>query len=392
MTKHDISQRVIVVGGGFGGVKAALELAKRGSKHITLISDEKYFLHHATLYATATGKSMAESVIPLQAIFAPYPMVSIVRDTALSLDPERKILIGKKAQYQYDKLVLALGSVTTYFNIKGMEKHAFGIKTLDDIKQFQKHIHNEVVDKKLDKELFVIGAGPTGVELAGALNEYVQSLIQTYRLKQARSKVTLVEAAPHILPKMSKWAAEAVKKRLKRVGIRTLEGRKVAALADDTITIDKKQYSTSTAIWTSGVTNNPFFTKHPNLFHMAINGRVNVNPHLEALPNVYVIGDNNTVKYSGTAWPALHQATFVAKQITRLQQGKSQQAFRPRSAPTGLPVGEGWGYVEWHGLYVAGRAGYLLRRYMELYGYCQLVPLATALPIWRAHYLANVEA
>ncbi len=381
---------VVVVGGGFGGVKAALELSKRNINKITLISDESYFLHHATLYATATGRNVAESVIPLHTIFAHHPRVEIVKDRVTSLDPERRLISSKKKSYHYDKLVLALGSVTTYFGIDGMQQHAYGIKSLDEVKKFQAHIHDEVVEKKLDKEFFVIGAGPTGVELAGALNTYIRSLIETYRLKNAHSKVTLVEAAPQIVPRMSKTAAKKITNELKKQKINVQVGKKVQALDDDTITIDGKTFPTTTAVWTSGVANNEFFHNNAEHFQLAPNGRVNVNPFLEALPNVYVVGDNATVPFSGMAWPAMKQATHAAKNITRSLTKRPQAKFRARSVPSGLPVTENWGYVEWHGVYVAGRTGALVRRWMELYGYCQLVPYRVALPVWRAHNLAEI--
>jgi NADH dehydrogenase len=381
---------VVVVGGGFGGVKAALELSKKQIGKITLISDESYFLHHATLYATATGKNVAESVIPLAQLFANHPNVEIVKDKVTTFDPQRRLITGTKT-YHYDKLVLALGSVTTYFGIQGMADHAFGIKSLDQVKHFQQHIHDELVHKKLDKQFFVIGAGPTGVEMAGALNGYLRELITMYRLKQTASKVTLVELAPRVVPTLSTTASRKITAQLKKQGISVLTGHAVSGLQDDSITIGKKSYPTSTAIWTSGVANNPFFAHNADSFHIAGNGRVDVNEYLEALPNVYVIGDNNTVKHGGTAWPTLDQASHVAKNITRLATRRPQLKFRSRSAPAGIPVGSSWGYVEWRGVYISGRTGAYIRRLMELYGYCQLMSFQQALPVWRAHDLSNVD-
>lgn len=381
----------VIVGGGFAGVKTALELSKRQIGKITLISDHPYFLHHATLYATATGRNHSESVLPLNVLFANHPNVKLVEDKITSFDPDRKLVSSAKHDYHYDKLVLALGSVTTFFGIKGMAEHAFGIKTLGEVKAFQEHIHDEVVHKKLDKEYFVIGAGPTGTELAGALNQYVQDLKSLYRLPGSRARVTLVEAAPQIVPRMSKTAAKKISTELKRQGIRVLTNHKVEALKKDSIVIEGEARSTSTAVWTSGVANNPFFAANAHHFQLAPNGRVIVDPFLEALPNVYVIGDNNTVKYSGMAWPALAQGTHVAKNITRLATSRHQKRFHPRSVPTGLPIGDRWGYVEWHGVYVAGRTGAWMRRMMELYGYCQLAPFKTAVRVWRAHDLTEID-
>ena len=381
---------VVVVGGGFGGVKTALELSKKQIGKVTLISDESYFLHHATLYATATGKNIAESVIPLQTIFANHPNVELIQDKITSFDPKRHLVTGKK-DYHYDKLVLALGSVTTYFGIKGLKQHAYGIKNLDQIKEFQEHIHHELINKKFDRDYFVIGAGSTGVEIAAALNDYLKHLKTLHRLKQTNSQVTLVEAAPRILPHHSKTASTKVSQQLKKQGVKILTNHKVSELENDRLIVGDHAYETTTAIWTSGVANNPFFHNNAEYFHLAEDGRVNVNPYLEALEDVYVIGDNNTVKYSGTAWPTLKQAKHVTKNITRLATHRSQLHFRPTSAPLGIPLGPKWGYSEWLGIYVAGKTGAFTRRLMELYGYTQLLPMKQALPVWRAHELGAVE-
>lgn len=383
---------IVIVGSGFGGIKAAIELSKRHVGRITLISDEEYFLHHATLYATATGKSMAESVVPLKHVFANYPNVKVVHDKIISIDPSLRLLIGGKKQYHYDKVVLSLGSVTTYFGIKGMAEHCFGIKSLEDIKKFQNHIHEAVVEDKLDKEYVIVGAGPTGVELAGALCQYLHSIVKLHHLKHSKARVTLVEAAPRILPRMSPTSSKVVSKRLKSMGIRVMVNHKVEALDDDYILVDGKKIDTTTAVWTSGVANSPFFRDNADLFDLAPNGRVNVNQHLEALPDVYVIGDNNTVKYSGTAWSAMGQATFVAKHLSRLATKRPTQAFRPRSYASGVPVGDGWGYVEWMGIYAAGKIGAALRRHMELAGYRQLMPRKMAKELWRAHNIPEIDA
>lgn len=382
---------IVVVGGGFGGVKTALELSKRQIGKITLISDQSYFLHHATLYATATGRSTEESVIPLNVIFAAHPNVEIIEDHIKGFDPHRKLVTGKKKDYHYDKLVLSLGAVTSFFGVKGVEENAYSINSLQGVYKFHDHILDEVVHQKLDKEYFIIGGGLTGVEIASALTLYLKDLKDVYRLKNARPKVVLVEAQPRVLPHISKTASEKVHARLRRLGIKVLLNQKVSSLKGNAISIDGKTYSTTTAIWTSGLMVNPFYKDNKGYFDIAKDGRVNVNPYLEALDDVYVIGDNSTVHDHGTAWHALKQAKHVAKNITRVATKRPQRAYRPTVAPVGLPVGEGWGYIEWFGLYVSGHTGSFIRRYMELYNYRQLLPLREALPIWRAHDIRDVD-
>lgn len=383
----------VIVGGGFAGVKAALELSKRHLGKITLISDEAHFLHHATLYATATGRNMAESVVPLNELFANHKNVTVVRDTLTSIDPVRKLAVGTQKNYEYDTLVLALGSVTSFFGIDGVAKNAFGIKTLEEVKKFNKHIRDEIIaDRHLDKNYFIIGAGATGIELAGALHEYLEHLSVVHQVTRAKINITIVEAAPRILPRLSTTASRVVGKRLKAIGIKVLVNHTVEALGRDVITIDGKKVPTETAVWTSGVANNPFFAKHTDYFKLAPNGRVEVNQYLEAYRDIYVLGDNNIVKYSGMAWPALNQATFVADHLARKKSGRPLVAFRPSAPPSGIPVGEGWAYVEWHGVYAAGLTGHFIRRRMELRGYKQLLPYKSAVAAWRAHDIPEIDA
>lgn len=383
----------VIVGGGFAGVKAALEISKRNIGKVTLISDEDHFLHHATLYATATGRNMAESVVPLNEIFAGNINVTVVQDRIKSLDIDRKVAVGDAGSYEYDKLIIGIGSVTTFFGINGVAKNAFGIKTLDEVKEFNTHIKSEVIkNRRLDKNYVIIGAGATGIELAGALHEYLEHLSTVHQVHRPNIKITIVEAAPRILPRLSPTASKVVGKRLKDMGIKVLANHKVEALNEEYITIDGKRVPTETAIWTSGVANNPFFSEHPDLFRLAPNGRVEVNQYLEANRDIFVLGDNNTVKYSGMAWPALNQATFVAKHLARLKKKQPTPAFKPTQPPSGIPVGSQWAYVEWKGIYAAGLTGHLIRRQMELHGYKQLLPKAAAVAAWRAHDIPEIDA
>lgn len=382
--------RVVIVGGGFGGVKAALELSKRQIGKITLISNETHLLHHATMYATATGRSFSESVIPLELIFAGHPNVEVMQDHITALDPQRRLISGDNGDYYYDKLILSLGSITNYSSIKGLKAHAFGIKTLDDIQEFQEHIHEDVVERNLDKEFFVIGAGQTGVELSGALQGYLEDLKELYRLKNTASKVVLVEARSRILPRLSKTASKLVEARLRKQGVKLLKNREVDALTGTAITIDDKTYETTTALWTSGLVNNPFYAEHAEYFHLTPDGYVIVSPYLEAFDDVYVIGENNSLKHSQVTLSSIQQAKHVAKNITRTVTKRPQAAFRPHTLPVGVPVNDTWAYVEWYGLYVAGRAGAFFRRLIDLYAYKQILPTATALSLWRAHDIRRV--
>lgn len=377
----------VIVGGGFAGVKAALELSKRSLGRITLISDEDYFLYHATLYATATGRDKDESVIPLENIFENHRNVKVVKDRIKAIDADRRMVVGRTKSYSYNKLIMAVGVETTYFNINGLKQHSFGIKTLNEIKEFNRHLHNDLTDSgRLDTNYFVIGAGPTGVELAAALADYLRIIGQSHQVKRVNPKVTLVEASDRILPRLSKTASKKVQKQLEKMGVRVMTNAPVQDLDDDSIQIKGREYKTRTAIWTSGVTNHPIYKKHADIFEIAPNGRVIVNEYLEAAKNIYVLGDNANTPYTGVAPTALADGRYIAKHLARVYTKRPLVPRRFIKLPVAIPVGEQWSYVEWFGIYATGRLGAFLRRLIELKGYLMLLPLSKALAAWRSHY------
>jgi NADH dehydrogenase len=160
-------QKVVIVGGGFGGVKAALELCDDNRFSVTLISSRKDFQYYPTLYHTVTGGLTAQSVIPLETIFADKP-VRVVIDTATTLDKRAKTLTTESGvSYPYDNIILALGSVTNYFGIQGLQEYSYGMKSIEDIARLKDHIHGQLLaEHKPDLHYVIIGGGPTGIELA----------------------------------------------------------------------------------------------------------------------------------------------------------------------------------------------------------------------------------
>ena len=377
----------VVVGGGFAGVKAALELAKKKLGRVTLISDETFFLHHATLYATATGRATAESVVTLAHIFADYKNLKLVHDSMISVDPDRKMVVGKKKSYEYDSLVIAIGAVTTHFNIHGMNTHSFGVKTLSEVREFNRHLHEELIaDKHLDKHYVIIGAGPTGVELAGMLQTYLGEIAKAHHIKRAKVNILLVEAADRVLPRLSKTASKKVQRHLEKIGVKVLTGHKVEALGKDFITVGGRKVATETAVWTSGVANHEFFSRHPEYFQLSTNGRVEVNQYLEAYRDIYVLGDNADTRHTGLARTALEDGRFIARHLARKATNQPLSTRRSFTPPSGIPVGDDWAYVEWLGVYVTGRIGSWFRRMMELSGYKSLLSHDKALTAWKAHY------
>ncbi len=378
---------ITIVGGGFGGIKAALELARDRRNHITLISNKPDFQYYPALYSAATGHSHLESWVPLGTIFAGKKNITVQLDTITNINSTSKKLTGASgAIYTYERCILALGVVTTFFGIEGLDVYAYGIKSEDEVMRLKRHLYEDIAVKHtMDKHYVVIGAGPTGVELAAALGSYISRLCEHYGVKQSGApKVDLLEGAPRILPKMSETTSRIVLRRLKKLGVNVRTGQALESATADQIMVGGKPISSRTVIWTAGVTNHPFYKEHADTFSLLPNGRVKVDDFMVAAPDVYVIGDNAGTPFSGLAQTALHDALFVANNIWREQNGKQPKKYKAVKPPVVIPVGEDWAILEWRGIRVSGWLGTLLRRAADFIGYNDMLPLGQALGVWHA--------
>lgn len=374
--------QIIVVGGGFGGVKTALELSKNKKNHVTLISDKPDFQYYPALYSTATGGSHLQSWVPLGEIFADHDNVTIIIDSITSIDKaSRTIKTVSGATHEYKTLVLALGSVTTYFGIEGLDHFAYGIKSHDEIMRLKQHLLRSFsTANTADTHFLIIGAGPTGVELASSLGAYLKHLKKKAGHTQPRASISIIEAAPRVLPRMSEKASAKVQAQLKKLGVHVELNKKVEAETADSLIVSGRPIKSHTVIWTSGVANNPFFKANESQFKLAPNGRVLVDKHLRVDPHVYVIGDNALTPFGGLAQTALHDALYVSKQIL----GKSNKQYTAKQPPVVVPIGNDWAIFEYKWIRFGGRLGSLIRQAADFTGYHDILPFGQALGVWRA--------
>jgi NADH dehydrogenase len=145
-----------------------------------------------------------------------------------------------------------------------------------------------------------------------------------------------------------------------------------------------KPISSRTVIWTAGVMNHPFYKENAAHFNLLPNGRVKVDEFMEAIPEVYVIGDNAGTPFTGLAQTALHDALFIAENFYREQNGKPPKKYKAVMPPVVVPVGDNWAILDWRGLRVGGLLGSLLRRAADFIGYNDMLPLGQALGVWHA--------
>lgn len=379
--------KVVIVGGGFGGVKTALELLDENSIDITLVSDSKDFHYHPALYHAATGGYHAQSLIPLSDIFQTKPL-HLIYAQAEKIDRENKKIITDSGQHiSYDKLVLALGSITNYFHIKGLARYSYGIKSFEEASELKEHLHEQlIVNREPDINYVVVGAGPSGVELAGALPVYIKHLMKKHKIKHSALHIDLVEAAARVLPSMPKDFSKAVARRLRHLGIKLYLNKKVEGETADSLIIDGRPLTSRTVVWTAGVQNNSFFGE--NDFNLNEKGKVVVNEYLEAETDVLVLGDNAATIYSGMAQTAIHDGVFAANNIKRAQTGRQLRSYKPKRPVYVISAGRHWAAVLWGKIRIYGPVGWMLRRAADFIAYRDVETWWKASRQWRA---GNIE-
>lgn len=374
--------KIVIVGGGFGGIRAALDLAGYEPFKVTLISDISYFEYHAALYRSATGRSPLEVAVPLSDFFHGAKNIEVVEDKVTEFDVAGKTVKGESGStWQYDSLILAAGSVTNYFGIKGLETYSYGVKSINQVLELKRHLHDSLVAGHEEQNYVVVGAGATGVELAGELSAYLKRIRRLHRLGQNYT-IHLIEAADKILPQLSRRFTGPLERRLKKLDVKLQLGTPILAETYEGIQLPGQTISSHTVIWTAGMTTNPLLAYNDQL-KFTERHKVKVSKFLNGAESVYVIGDSADTKYSGMAQTALHDAKFVTANLKRQLAGKSPKAYKPARPVYAIPVGPHWSGVTWRKVRLYGYAGWVLRRLADLRLYLKFLPPAKALTVWR---------
>ena len=376
------SLKVVIVGGGFAGVKTALILSHYDQVSVTLISAADNFSYFPQLYHSATGGIMAESAIPLDELLG-GTSVELVKDTITTFAPDKHLVTGSSKSYSYDRLVLAMGAVTNYFGIQGLDEFSYDIKSPAGADRFKRHLHKQLIeDKKTDTNYVIVGGGPTGVELSAALGDYLHRITKLHGMKKPKYHIDLVEAAPRILPRSPENMSVRVTKRLEALGVTVMAGATVKAETADQLQLAGESLRTKTVVWTAGVSNNPFFKANAEHFTLEKNGKVHVDDHLFGAKDVYVVGDNAFTQYSGMAQTALHDAVYVSVDILAHVGGKAHGPYKAAKPISVIPVGAHYSAAEWGPVTFYGYPGYILRRLADLVGYLDIESVPRAIKLW----------
>jgi NADH dehydrogenase len=384
MARIKTKQQVVIIGGGFGGVKAAMELANKPGFEVTLISDTTNFEYHGALYRTATGRSPMEVVVPLREIFERAKNVSVVLDRITKLNPKAKSVKSESGTiYPYDTLILALGNVINYFGLEGMEEKAFCVNTIKHTIALR---HELITQFKSGKQvsITVIGGGPSGVEMAGELDNFARKVTTKYRKKYIQPKVTLIEGADRLLSVFDPVLSAKVYKRLYKLGVDIRLSTKVNSCEVGKVCLDSGDIESDVIIWTAGTKLPDFYTYNGNFFTLE-RGRIAVDGYLRAKGQrgIFILGDNAATQFSGMAQTALYDAVFVVQNLLAVRKKAKAKVYKPKRPVYIVPVGASWAAYQSDKHQISGYRGWLYRRQADLAILKNFTPYKQALKRWR---------
>jgi len=336
--------RVVVIGGGFAGLWAVRQL-ERAPVSITLIDRHNHHLFQPLLYQVATAGLAAPSIAaPLRHILRNQRNVTVQMGEVLGIDTTKRQVALADRQIPYDYLLVASGATHAYFGHDQWEQFAPGLKTLDDAFLIRRRMLSafEQAETATSTALrdacltfAVIGAGPTGVELAGTLAEIARhTLARDFRKIDTRNtRILLIEAGPRVLSAFTETLSAKARKQLERLGVDVHTGKPVTEIGADFLEFDGRRIAARTILWAAGVAASPLGKQLGADLDRA--GRVRVQPDLSlaAHPEVFVAGDLASIEQDGKPVPGVAPAakqmgTRVAKNILARIGGGKTTPFR----------------------------------------------------------------
>ena len=379
--------KVVVVGGGFGGVKTALNLMNKPGFSVQLISDNTHFQYHGALYRSAVGYSPMEVVIPLKEIFEKAKNVELVLDSAAVIRTDKNCIASSTGEiYRYDKAVFALGNTVNYYNIPGLEEHTVTMHDIPSTIRLRKKLI-EIFKRPHKKpvRIAVIGAGASGVELAGEIPSFAQLITKKYGVPMPPLKIVLIDAAKRVLPMLSEKASEKTQRRLQEIGVEIHLNIGVNSCQDGTLCMTAGNLQADLIVWTAGSKPVDFFKNNSDAFALGRGGRVVVNDYMQVAPydNVYVIGDNADTPYSGMAQTALHDAKYITHNFLRDQTGEEPAHYYAHRPLYVVTAGPQWAITQKGSSVRSGRQGWRTRRQADLSIFKNFQPYEQAIKTWR---------
>ena len=348
-------KQVVIVGAGFGGLACAKKLRKSRSCRVTLIDSNPYQLFSPLLYQVATA-SLPEDDIAFP-IRTAYREVQFVRGEVSNIDTTAKTLAMSNGKtISYDDLILAVGSEGATYGIPGVSENTFQMKSVHDARDIRRSLlrtYEDVEDGLLPLErlnVVIVGGGPTGVELAGAVSELQREIQREFEHIAPKATVTLLEAGPRLLPSFHPNSSKYTQKKLTQMGVQVLVDAAVTEATSRSLRLkDGKEIIAGTKIWAAGVVAPPHWKF---LGETDRGNRIKVNANLQLSDSIWVIGDaasypdSNGRQLPMIAPVAIQQGKHVARQIRRRESSRQLEVFKYRDKGQMATIGRRKAVVE----------------------------------------------
>ena len=382
---------IVIIGGGFGGLWAAKSL-KKAPVRVTVIDRRNFHLFQPLLYQVATGGlSPGHIASPLRGVLGRQKNTDVILGEVTDIKPDKNTVILKDRSIEYDSLIVAAGSTNHFFGHDEWKKYACGLKGIEDALTIRGRIYAafEKAENETDPDnrkrlltFVIVGGGPTGVELSGAVGEIANITLKgDFRtIDPSHAKIILIEGGDRILPTYPEKLSNAAEKSLNRLGVEVIKGAIVSDIDSTGVTYKKDgdlvRVESKTVTWAAGVKpsnlGKTLFVDSPELLDKS--GKIIVEPDLsvKGYPNIFIIGDLANFSHQtgeplpGVAPVALSQGRYIARAIIERLQGKNPKPYHYFNKGNLAVIGRAAAVADFGWLRVSGYPAWLLWLFVHL--------------------------
>ncbi|MCP5506107.1 MAG: NAD(P)/FAD-dependent oxidoreductase [Chlamydiales bacterium] len=404
-----IYTRVVIIGGGFGGINCAQTL-KKANLDILLIDKKNHHLFQPLLYQVASAAlSPADIATPLREIFATQINTTVLMGTVETIDKKNKeIILVNGDHVPYDYLVIATGARHSYFGNDQWEPLAPGLKTITDALKIRERIlisfeKAERMDSIHEAEKYlnfvIIGAGPTGVEMAGAIAEIAhKTMFKNFRrINPEKSKIYLVEGAPRVLPPFPEKLSKRAQMDLEKMGVRVITGEMVTNLTEEGAQVGEDFIAARNIIWAAGNQASPVLKTLDIPLDRQGRAMVEKDLSIPGHPEIFVIGDAAcTMGKDGKPLPAIaptaiQQGRYVGKIIRRQVPKEKRRPFKYFDKGSLATIGKNKAVGYFRGIHFKGILAWLIWGFIHIFYLVSYRSQFAVMLDWVFHYMTGLR-
>jgi NADH dehydrogenase len=383
MTGMEGKPRVVIVGGGFGGLNAARAL-RRAAVRVILLDRQNHHLFQPLLYQVATAAlNPSDIASPIRRILRHQLNVEVQLSEVRRINLAARRVVLEDRELAYDYLILATGVTHSYFGHENWTPHAPGLKSIPDALEIRRRVlfAFEAAEREPESHrrhdwlrFVIVGAGPTGVELAGALSEIARhALAKDFRhIDPAQASVILLEGSPRVLPSFVESLSESARRQLAHLGVDVRTGQIVTGIDAEGVWVGTERIEARTVLWAAGIAGSPLARTLGVPLDNAGRVRVESDLTVPGFPESYVIGDlafleQNGKPVPGVAPAAIQEAAHAAKNIVRSINGQSRQPFHYIDKGSLATIGRAAGIADLGAIKLSGWIAWCAWLFIHIY-------------------------